>query len=275
MTKGAVRQIASAANPFIKDLRALHMKKRRDETGLFLAEGARVVIEALDCGWAAEALVYASEARENDVVRRLRDRVLAAGGDAVEVGAAVLGKIARKDNPQNVLGVFRQRVAEPAAIRADAGVVVALEGVKDPGNLGTVIRTADAVGAAGVILVGATCDPFSVEAVRATMGSLFAVPIHRADLDAFLALCRGWRGPIVGTALQSARDYREVDYPPPVLLVMGAEQSGLSDRARAACTALVRLPMKGRADSLNLSVSTGVMLYHIESQQRAPVSSRP
>lgn len=264
MSRPEFREIASPANPLVKEIRALHMKKRRDETGLFVAEGARVVIEALDCGWAPDKIVYAKDAREADAVRRIRRRVVAVGGEALEVSGAVLEKLARKANPQSLLGVFRQRYGDLASIdRSGSGVLVALEGVKDPGNLGAVIRTADAVGAAGVVLIGETCDPFSLEAVRATMGSVFAVPLFRARLEDFEALARAWPGQVVGTALQSAVDYREIGYAPPVLLLMGAEQSGLSERARAACKALARLPMRGRADSLNLAVAAGVMLYHI------------
>lgn len=269
MREGFVREIASPSNPLIKDIRALHLKKRRDETGLFLAEGARVVIEALDCGWVPQSLVYAKDARDGDVVKRLRERVLAHGADAIEVGGSILEKLAKKDNPQSVLGVFRQKFADLSALVAsNLSVMVALEGVKDPGNLGTIMRAVDAVGASGVVLVGATCDPFSVEAVRATMGSLFAVPLYRANDDDFEKLCKSWPGLVVGTALQASVDYRDIKYPAPVLLVMGAEQAGLTERARRNCKSLVRLPMKGRADSLNLAVSTGVMLYHIENAQR-------
>lgn len=264
MTKIAVRDISSLSNPLIKAIAALHMKKRRDETGLFLVEGARAVMEALDCGRAPKSVIYAREARDNDIVAKLREGAVAAGGEALEVSAAILEKLARKDNPQSVLGVFEQNYADFARLDPAAGAIwIALEGVKDPGNLGTVIRTVDAVGAAGVILVGATCDPFSVEAVRATMGSIFATPVYRTGAAEFLATCADWPGLVVGAALQTDTDYRSIDYRRPTLLVMGAEQSGLSKAARAACAALVKLPMRGRADSLNLAVSTGVMAYHI------------
>jgi TrmH family RNA methyltransferase len=264
MTRPPVREITSPANSLIKDIRALHMKKRRDETGLFIAEGARVVMEALDCGVAPRTLIYAKSQQDADIVRKLRSKTISKGGEALEVGAAILGKLARKDNPQSVLAVFEQRYAALAEVAPSGGAFwVALEGVKDPGNLGAVVRTADAAGAAGVILVGATCDPYSVEAVRATMGSIFAVPIFRATTNSFAAFCARFPGPIVGTAPQADADYRAARYAKPTLLLMGAEQSGLSAQARALCTTLVKLPMKGRADSLNLAVATGVMLYQL------------
>ncbi|NWG70222.1 MAG: RNA methyltransferase [Parvularculaceae bacterium] len=271
MTKPAIREIASPSNPLIKDIKALHLKKRRDESGLFIAEGARSVIEALDCGAPPRFLIYSKEAGGGETIRQLRERTVAAGGEVLEVGAAILEKLARKDNPQSVLGVFRQRYLDLSRLDPNAArVFVALECVKDPGNLGTIIRTVDSIAAGGVILVGTTCDPYSVEAVRASMGSIFSVPLWRADEAAFLKICRDFPGVVVGTALQSSTDYRAALYRRPTLLVMGTEQAGLSEAARAACGALVKLPMKGRADSLNLAVSTGIMLYHLDD-----VLSRP
>ena len=176
----------------------------------------------------------------------------------------MLAKISRRDNPQTVLGVFEQKLTPAAAIRPKAGDVwVALEAVRDPGNLGTIIRTADAVGAAGVILVGDTVDPFSVEAVRATMGSIFAVPLARLTKADFAALAASWRGSVVGTHLSGKTDYRQADYQTPVLLVMGGEQAGLTQDVAALCNTLVKIPMAGKADSLNLAVATAVMLFEI------------
>ncbi len=148
-------------------------------------------------------------------------------------------------------------------------VWVALDRVRDPGNLGTVIRTIDAVGAKGVILVGETTDPFSMEAVRATMGSIFSVPIVKATEDAFLAWRKGFPGLVAGTHLKGAVDYRTVDFSGrPTLLLMGNEQQGLPDQLAGACDRLLRIPQAGRADSLNLAVATGVMLFEIGAARR-------
>ncbi|HZZ87085.1 MAG TPA: RNA methyltransferase, partial [Caulobacteraceae bacterium] len=140
---------------------------------------------------------------------------------------------------------------------------VALEAVRDPGNLGTIIRTADAAGCGGVILVGDCCDPFSVEAVRATMGSVFAVNVARATAAEFLAWRETWPGSVVGTLLTSTTDFRAADYAPPSLILMGNEQAGLTPELAAACDVTVKIPMRGRADSLNLAVATGVMIYAV------------
>lgn len=136
--------------------------------------------------------------------------------------------------------------------------------MRDPGNLGTIIRTVDAVGAKGVILVGDTTDPFSLETVRATMGSIFNVPMARATLEGFLAWRKGFPGKVAGTHLKGAVDYRSVDFAgKAVLLLMGNEQQGLPDDLAESCDVLLRIPQAGRADSLNLAVATGVMLFEI------------
>ncbi len=264
MTGDRVREIASPTNPLIKDIRALHMRKARAETGLFVAEGARTVREALDHGVVPEMLAYRADQRDQPAVAGVRKAAGDAGALLLEVSPSVLEKISQRDNPQSVIGVFRQRLLKLSALDpSKAPIWLALEGVKDPGNLGTCVRTADAVGAGGVILIGTTCDPFSPEAVRATMGSIFAVPLFAAETDEAVEFLRRWPGTCVGTALQTETDYRTVAYKSPAMIVNGTEQSGLGPEIRAACGQLVKLPMRGRADSLNLSVAAGVMLYAV------------
>ena len=261
---GAVKTVTSFSNPAIKDIRALHLKKHRDSSRLFLAEGLKLVADAIDAGWEIETIVYAGKARDNALVQKLAARTKAHGGLVLEVSEAILSKIARRDNPQSVLGVFRQKHTPLSAIKADGDAFwIALEGVKDPGNLGTIIRTADAAGASGVLLVGDTTDVFGIEAVRATMGSIFHVPVARAGKDEFLDWLPQWRGLVAGTHMKGTVDYRSVDWSGPVLLVMGNEQSGLPDDIADKCSVLVRIPQAGQADSLNLSVATGIMAFEI------------
>jgi len=187
---GQVKEVTSLANPLVKDIKALALKKFRDQQSAFMAEGLKLVIDALELGWSIKALVFAKSAKSNPAVEKAAARTVAAGGLVLEVSEKVLGAITRRDNPQMVVGVFRQRYLTLKDIRPQgADVWVALDRVRDPGNLGTVIRTIDAVGAKGVILVGDTTDPFSLETVRATMGSIFSVPVAKATPDAFLA----WR----------------------------------------------------------------------------------
>lgn len=262
---GQVKEVTSLANPLVKDIKALALKKFRDQQNAFLAEGLKLVIDALDLGWTIRTLVFAKSGKGNAAVEKAAARTVAAGGLVLEVSDKVLSAITRRDNPQMVVGVFAQRWTALKDIRPMGDDVwVALDRVRDPGNLGTIIRTADAVGARGVILVGETTDPFSIETVRATMGSVFAVPVAKTDAAGFLQWRKGFPGLVVGTHLKGAVDYRTIDYAGrPVLLLMGNEQQGLPDQLAAACDRLLRIPQAGRADSLNLAVATGVALYEI------------
>ncbi len=230
-----------------------------------MAEGLKLIIDALDLGWQIRTLVFAKAGRGNQAVEKVAARTVAAGGMVLEVSEKVLSAITRRDNPQMVVGVFSQKYMTLKDVRPkNSDVWVALDRVRDPGNLGTVLRTVDAVGAKGVILIGDTTDPFSLETVRATMGSVFAVPVARATPDAFLSWRKGFPGLVVGTHLKGAVDYRSVDFSNrPVLLLMGNEQQGLPDDLAASCDRLLRIPQAGRADSLNLAVATGVMLFEI------------
>jgi TrmH family RNA methyltransferase len=262
---GQVKEVTSLANPLVKDIKALALKKFRDQQHAFMAEGLKLVIDALDLGWSIRTLVFAKAGRGNAAVEKVAARTVANGGTVLEVSEKVLAAITRRDNPQIVVGVFAQQVLALKDIHARPGDVwVALDRVRDPGNLGTVIRTVDAVGAKGVILVGETTDPFSVETVRATMGSIFAVPVAKASPEAFLSWRKGFPGLVVGTHLKGAVDYRSVDFSSgPTLLLMGNEQQGLPDMLAESCDRLLRIPQAGRADSLNLAVATGVMLFEI------------
>jgi TrmH family RNA methyltransferase len=263
--RGGKRAITSLQNDRVKLIRSLEMRKVRRDTGLFVAEGASVLITARDAGWKPRMLVLLAEAAASGAHRELLDWALAAGAECLEVSDAVLSKIAAKDNPQTVLGVFEQRwVAAPASESVSAEALwVALEGVRDPGNLGTIVRTVDAVAGAGVLLVGNCVDPYAREAVRASMGSIFNVPLARATLAECLAWLPRWRGDIAGTDLSASEDFRSHPYRAPTLLLMGGEGPGLSRELGAACTRLVKIPMSGRLDSLNLAVATALMLYEI------------
>lgn len=260
---GQVREVTSLTNPLIKDIRALTQKKHRGETGQFMAEGLKLVIDALDLGWSIRTLIYAKAAKDSPKIQAVALKTINAGGLVLEVSEKVLTTITRRDNPQMVVGIFDQRYdrLEKIAPKSDE-TWLALDQVRDPGNLGAIIRTADAAGASGVILIGETTDPFSIETVRATMGSVFAVPIVRATADGFIA----WTGrqdvALIGTHLDGAVDYRAVDYrSKPTVLLMGNEQQGLPGTLSAACAPLARIPQQGRADSLNLAVATGIMLF--------------
>ena len=257
----SARAVTSLTNPTVKAVRALHLRKEREQSGLFLAEGLKIVTEAVELGHAPRILLYGPDAG-HPLLQKAIAATEAAGGEVIEVTQGILEKVSRRDNPQMVIGVFAQVFARLDELAPHAAACwVALDRVRDPGNLGTVIRTADAAGCGGVILVGECCDPYSVEAVRATMGSVFAVKIVRAQVAEFLEWRKTWPGSVVATLLSASADYRAAEYRRPALVLMGNEQAGLPPELAAACDVAVKIPMRGRADSLNLSVATGIMIY--------------
>ncbi len=273
MEPASTDTITSTANAEVKRLRSLHERKFRRQTGWFLAEGMRICTEAVALGWRMHRLAYLASRAGDDQVQALLEALARDGGRRLPVTESLLGRISRKDNPQMVLGAFEQRWLDTEAITPDRNRPwIALDRVRDPGNLGTIMRTADATGARGVILIGDCTDPYSVEAVRASMGAVFNVELAQMSEPAFLEFATGWPGRIVGTALPASEDYRLADYGGPLMLLMGNEQAGLPAPLMAACTQLVRMPMNGRSDSLNLAVATGLVLYE-ELRNRRPAVS--
>jgi TrmH family RNA methyltransferase len=258
------RSISSLTNPTVKAVRALHLRKEREGSGLFLSEGLKIVVDAVELGHAPSILMYGPEAADHPLLKRCAEATLKAGGEVIEVTRDVLEKVSRRDNPQAVVAVFPQVFMPLLNIDPMAAPCwVALQAVRDPGNLGTIIRTADAAGCGGVILVGECTDPYSVEAVRATMGSVFAVKIAKATVEEFLAWRAAWPGSVVGTLLSATTDHRAAEYRQPALILMGNEQAGLPAELADACDVNVKIPMRGRADSLNLAVAAGIMIYTV------------
>jgi RNA methyltransferase, TrmH family len=255
------QHITSTSNPQIKTLKSLHMKKGRAETGLFLAEGARLAVEAADLGVWPEILVFSPAALGREQVRALIEQAEVRRVRMIETSESVLAQISKRDNPQTVIGAYKQRLSPLDELNGET--IVALESIRDPGNLGTILRTVDSTGAGGVILLGESCDPFSVEAVRASMGSLFAVKLARATFRELLRFKRERGASMIGASLKGAALDADRPAPARAIVLMGNEQSGLPPEMEAACDLLVKLPMRGRADSLNLAVATAVMLYDL------------
>ena len=257
--------ITSTANAEVKFLRALHERKYRRQSGWFLAEGTRICSEAVALGWEMHRLAFLAGRETEPHMRMLLDALDETDGRALPMSEKLLQRISRKDNPQMVLGAFRQKWTDLNTISPDqAHPWVALDRVRDPGNLGTIMRSADAVGAKGIILIDDCTDPYSVEAVRASMGAIFNVEIVHCNQSDFLDFTQIWssnQGQIIGTALPASVDYRDADYNGALMILMGNEQAGLPPALMQACTQLIRLPMLGRSDSLNLAVATGVTLY--------------
>lgn len=258
------RRITGFSNPTVKALRALRDKKHRRREGRFLAEGLRLLTDARDSGRVPEMLVLSTARDPHPLLAALEAEVSAAGGEIIETPPDILSKITGKDNPQAVAGVFAEfDTALSALDRSRAPIWLVAQALRDPGNLGTMLRTGDAIGAGGLILIDDCADPFSVEAVRASMGAVFTQAIAQAEWDEFLPWLRGGEGQLVAASLRDARPYRDAPYTAPCFVMVGNESRGLPEEYELACDLRVTMPMRGRADSLNAAVAAAVLGYEI------------
>ena len=261
------RQVTAFSNPLVKLARSLREKKHRRREGLFLAEGLRILTEAREARRLPELLFFSDASPE--LVGALIAETEAAGGEAIETTLDILHKISGKENPQTVIGVYRQLETALESLDRDAAPLwVVAQALRDPGNLGTILRTGDAVGAGGLILVDDCADPFSVEAVRASMGALFTQRIAAARWGEFVPWLRSGPGQLIGTSLNAKTDYQAARYEAPAFILVGNEQAGLPAAYEAECDVLVKMPMLGKADSLNAAVATAVMTYEVINQWR-------
>lgn len=261
--------ITSFNNPKIKLIRKLEQKKYRQETGLFFIEGLRIVGEAIQTGAPIQSMVTAPELLTSTFGKELLDLPKAKDVDQLEVSAEVFQNISQKDGPQGIGAVVRQNWQTLKDLPVDPDdLFVILDEIADPGNLGTILRTADAVGGKGVILLGETTDPFNPTAVKASMGAIFTLQLVQTKWAPVYSWCVANQMMLVGTSDKAKTDYQTVDYRLPLALLMGSERHGLSTSVQKACNHLVRIPLVGRMDSLNLAVATGVMLYEIYNQKR-------
>lgn len=261
--------ISSTSNARMKQIRALRQRKERDQSGLFFIEGIRIVAAAVECGASIETLLVAPDLLSSPFAQQLVADQAQQGVHVLEVTASVFKYLSQKDGPQGIGAVLRQQWEPLEQLTPGPELSwVVLDAVQDPGNLGTILRTCDAVGNAGVMLLGASTDPYDPAALRASMGAVFGQRLVRATQPAMLAWKQQHGCLLVGAAGAAPTDYQQIAYRPPVLLWMGSERAGLSAEQQAACDVLARIPMVGRSDSLNLAVATGVLLYEIFNQQR-------
>ena len=261
--------ISSAANPRIKWLRKLRERKFRQESGCFYAEGLRILVEAAQQGAEITAIVVSPGLLTSPLGLELVEQQRSRGTEIIEVTAEIFQVFAIKDAPVGLAGVIRQRWLPLEKVnpgREDTWV--ALDEVADPGNLGTILRTHDAVGGKGVILLGHATDPYDPSSVRASMGAIFSQQLVKASFEEFSAWKQRLNIPVIGTSDSAPTDYQEVQYPLPMVLLMGSERQGLAEGAMRLCDTMARIPMVGTSDSLNLAVATAVVLYEIFNQRR-------
>jgi TrmH family RNA methyltransferase len=269
------RTVTGFSNPTVKFLRSLRDKKHRKREGKFLAEGLRLLTDGRESGRLPEMLVMADKRDEHPLLAALIADVESAGGEIVETPAEILAKITGKDNPQAVLGVFAEFDTGLAALdRSAAPIWLVAQALRDPGNLGTMLRTGDAVGAGGLILIDDCADPFSAEAVRASMGAVFTQRIAQAPWSEFIAWLRAkdhpGEGQLVAASLREAVPYRGAPYQAPCFILVGNESRGLPEEYEAACDLRVTMPMRGRADSLNAAIAGAVLGYEVLASLNPP-----
>lgn len=267
--------ITSRNNQKVKAARQLRTRQGRQKSDLFLVEGiahAGAALEAAAVRPTApqiESLFYAPDLLTSDFALRLVAEAEASGLAVYPVSAEVMDALAEKENPQGLVAVARRPELHLANFTpVELPWAVALVEPQDPGNLGTVLRTLDAVGASGLLLLGYSVDPYHPSAVRASLGALFWLPVIAASFEDFAAWAHKHAYTLYGTSAHAGRDYTEIEsYASPRILLMGSEREGLSAAQAAACTEFLRLPMRGRTTSLNLAVATGVFLYHMLSRE--------
>ncbi len=258
------KHITGFSNPTVKYLRGLREKKHRKRSGQFLAEGLRLLEDARACGHLARQLVMAEGRSEHNLLERLRAEVVASGGEVITTTPDILSKITGKSNTQSVVGVFDEfDTGLDALDRTSADIWLVAQDLRDPGNLGTMLRTSDAVGAGGLILIDDCTDPFSVEAVRASMGAVFTQGLAQARWEEFVLWLRRGSGQLVAASLRDAVPYRGAPYQAPCFILVGNESQGLPETYEAECDLRVTMPMRGRADSLNAAVAGAVLAYEV------------
>jgi TrmH family RNA methyltransferase len=263
------REVTAFSNATVKRLRSLRDKKARKAEGLFLAEGLRIIAEARDSGRLPEIVMFSPEGAKHPLAAEIIASTEAAGGDAIETTPDILSKTSGKDNPQMLVAAYRQPDTSLDALdRSRAPLWLAAQALRDPGNIGTILRTGDAVGAGGLILIDDSADPYSVEAVRASMGAIFTQQVAKASWAEFVAWLRSSAGQLVGTSLNTDCDYLEVDYQDPCFLLIGNEQKGLPEAYEEECDVLAKIPMAGRADSLNAAIAAAVMAFQVRASWR-------
>ena len=255
-----MERITSVKNPMVRDLRALGQRKGREAQGRFLVEGEVMIAEALACGLVIRDAI--AEEAHADFAGRLAAR----GARVCLVPGSVMEAVCDTRSPQGVCASFD--LPAPAPLGAAPDRIVALDGVQDPGNVGTIWRTADAAGLGGLLFGGGCADPLSPKVQRAAMGSGFRVPFMQAeDLPAALEALRGrgWR--VIASDLRGSDFYAHPDPGGRFILVIGSEARGISDAVRALADLRLRLPMRGGAESLNAAVAAGIMMYELMREQ--------
>lgn len=272
------REINTIHNKYIQYVRNLFRRKIREEEGRFVAEGLRFVEETLKSDWVTETVLYTSSLAQTERGQALLETARARRVRLIRVAEAVMARLGDTKNPQGVLAVVQQQQFHPeqlleTAVRAgtaDPFLGLAVDALQDPGNLGNLIRTADAAGGDGLLVGPGTVDVFNAKTLRATMGSVFAFPIATtADLAGMLGRFREAGVQVVAAAGSAPTVFYDVDFRRSTIIVLGNEGAGLAPEILAAADIVARIPILGRAESLNVAAAGSIMLYEAVRQRRS------
>lgn len=261
-------------SPAVSRFVALRERSARDAAGQHVVVGVRFVVSASDHGASFVELLVAPELLRNVVGSMVARRLRARGVPTTRVDAATFTALFPEREPQGIAAIVRHEVRPPSALAPPSSLWVALSSVRSPGNLGTTLRTALATGASGLVAVGDELDPFAPDVVRASMGASSALSVVRGSITELRAAASRHGVRLVGASPDGGLDYRRIDFRVPVVLVLGAERSGLTLDERRACDVLARIPMASRLDSLNLAVAASVLLYEAYAQRHPVVRAR-
>jgi TrmH family RNA methyltransferase len=257
--------ITSAANPVVKRVRLLADRRHRRREGAFVVEGIQSVWRAVEAGWAIEVLLVAPELLAGSPAMRMVAEQEERGVRVVRLSRDLFLRLSDREGPAGLAAIVRARSTGVDDLDVRTGsVFAALHDVANPGNLGTVIRTADAVGGAGVVLIGDATDQYAPAAVKASMGSLFAIDVARVpDAGAFFDWAQSRHVQVVATSGRATTDHWSATYRPPVAVLFGSEGEGLPEEMLTRADLRVAIPMVGTAESLNLAAAAAVMLYEV------------
>jgi TrmH family RNA methyltransferase len=257
-----MRQITSFSNPLVKRLKRLRQKKYRLQEEAFFVEGLRVVLTAVETHAPVETLITCPDLLISPAAQAM---LAVTDLPIVELARPVFESISERDTPTGLAAIIKTNWTPLDQLSFDPhAIFVALFGTSDPGNLGTIVRTLDAVGAAGLILVGSGVDPFHGTAVKASMGTLFTVPIsHAPDEEALWQWVQTRQLHTIATSAKATADFRQTAYQFPVLLLLGSEREGLPPATQNRADYQIAIPMAGSASSLNVAVAAGILLYQL------------
>jgi RNA methyltransferase, TrmH family len=260
--------LTSKDNTFIKNLRALVDPKHRKKERSFLIEGIKMVEEALRDAVGVKTVVAAPSLVQHHGkgILKLAEHQ---GIEVVWISDRLMDAVAESKTPQPVLAVLNMKeYTEDGLFTRPSGLIIVCHQLQDPGNLGTIIRTAEAVGASGMAITSNTVDPFNAKAVRASMGSILRMPVVQINsLPAFIVVCKRKGYQTVATTLTGAKTHYDADFTKPTVILLGQESAGLPQEIIADIDLSVRIPVSDTIDSLNVAVAAAVVLYEAMRQR--------